>query len=268
MAARDEHTRCALCKRTLLVGEAATAFQDPRSKSINAVCPLCLKRAAQLGWEPVGTEDERQPPRVEADGAIDATALAGRLQADIERLERQLDVSRGAVQSAEATARTQREREDQLVTELDQALARIRELEGGEQTLRARLDDAARRVTEAQQAQEQLLRARRREADVAYLCGIAAEAFNRSDDVQLVRVLTDEHGPPEVQVGVEGITLPRLVLIVFAWPGGCRRYRIRCDLVTRLFDVDDLSRSADLEPLRGALRANARFVDGRIELGA
>ena len=113
-----------------------------------------------------------------------------------------------------------------------------------------------------------LLRARRREADPNYMCGIAVEIFNRSPHLPTVLGLVDEHGRPEIRLGVEGSTLPRAIRLTFAWAGGSCAYRITCDLVARLFDVEDLARGTGLQAPVAPFRPNGQLEDDRLVLQA
>ena len=113
-----------------------------------------------------------------------------------------------------------------------------------------------------------LLRARRREADPNYMCGIAAEIFNRSPHLRTVLELVDEHGMPQIRLGVEGSTLPRAIRVTFAWAGGSCSYRVTCDLVARLFDVEDLARGTGLQAPVQPFRPNARLEDERLVVQA
>jgi hypothetical protein len=56
------------------------------------------------------------------------------------------------------------------------------------------------------------------------------------------------------------------VRVILGWPQGWRSYRVRCDLVARLFEVEPVAGTPDgkLEPPLGPLKANATLVDGRL----
>ena len=113
-----------------------------------------------------------------------------------------------------------------------------------------------------------LLRARRREADPTYMCGIAAEIFNRSPHMRTVLGLIEEHGPPTIRLGVEGLHTaarhPRHVRVVgrvvlraafltyarSGWPVSCSTSRT--------------SRAAPACRRRCRIRPNARLDDGPV----
>jgi len=260
----ENRTRCAVCRRSLLVGELARIYQDTRTRTVQSVCPLCTARADRIGWQLVGEEHARRPVQVLGDGNVDHERLVGRLQTDLERLERDL----GGKQKELDGERTTRAATASRVSELTAALEAV---EADLDRARVELGEAERRIAAAelriadsQAAQEVLLRARRREADPAYLCAIAVEAFNRSDRRGALDDLIAEHGEPRIRVGVEGIGLPRQVRVVCDWPDGRASYRVSCDLVARIFDVEDLSHGSGLLPLNGSFVPNARVEARRL----
>jgi hypothetical protein len=60
-----EYRTCAVCGRTLLRGEHASAYVDPAGAE-ETVCPLCKARAEASGWVPAalaGTLPEPEPSR-------------------------------------------------------------------------------------------------------------------------------------------------------------------------------------------------------------
>lgn len=269
MATQAEHgTRCAVCRRSLLVGESARTYQDARSKGVHTVCPLCVARADKSGWQMIGEREARSPVQVRGDNEVDHGRVVGRLQMELERLERDMGGQRDALKGE----RTSREELEQKIAGL---LGDLEEARRDAAALAARLTetdrviaDAERRARESLEAQEMLLKARRREADAAYVCGIAAEVFNRAPQLADVAVESEGRGAPTVRLGVEGISLPRVVRIVFAWPDAARSYRITCDLVARIFDVADASYGAGPGLAVPSFEPNARFEDGRVVVGA
>ncbi len=80
--------------------------------------------------------------------------------------------------------------------------------------------------------------------------------------------LIEEHGTPSIRLGVEGCTLPRAIRVTFAWSGGSCSFRVTCDLVARLFDVEDLARGTGLQAPLPSFRPNARLDDGRLVVHA
>jgi hypothetical protein len=266
MATHTEHaTRCALCKRSLLVGEQARTFTDPRTRGVHTVCPLCTGRATRAGWEMVGEFDARRPIPVQVDNVVDHERLVMRLQSDLRRLESHVDGTKGELDEARASHDQLQQRIDGLLDELSEARRRAALLESEVEAREQKLRDSDRRLEEAQASQDLLLRARRREADAAYMCGIAAEVFNRSEHLRTVLAASEGRGEPKVRIGVDGSSLPRPVRIVFAWPEASRTYRVTCDLVARLFDVEDLALGG-VQPGVPAFEPNAVLRSDRLEL--
>ena len=267
MATAVEHgTRCSVCRRSLLVGEAARTYQDPRSRSIHSVCPLCTARADRVGWQLIGEGEARKPLSVRSDNEVDHERLVRRLQNELERLERDLGGKVSELEG-ERVGREQLERRiEQLLADLDVARAHSAALEGRLDEKDQALANAERLASESQAAQEMLLRARRREADPAYICGIAVEVFNRSAQREAVAATVAAHGTPTVRIGIDGVHLPRSARVVFAWPGGSRSYRVKCDLVARIFDVEDLAHGAGLQPVVAPFAPNVALADGKLEL--
>jgi hypothetical protein len=269
VAIHTEHgTRCAVCRRNLLVGESARTYQDQRNRSVLTVCPLCIAKADRAGWQMLGERAARRPLPVNVDNVDDHERLVVRLQSDLERLEHDLGGSQIELRDERATR-------EQLETELAGVREQLAEARRAAGTVDQRLAekdrliaDAERRAAESMEAQEMLLRARRREADPNYMCGIAAEIFNRSPHLRTVLSQCEEHGTPETRLGVEGSTLPRAIRVTFAWPNGSCSYRITCDLVARLFDVEDLARGTGLQAPVAPFRPNARLEDDRLVVQA
>src|SRR4051812_43823517 len=80
-------TRCAVCRRNLLVGESARTYQDARNRSVLTVCPLCVAKAERAGWQLLGERAARRPLPVNVDNVVDHERLVVRLQTDLEGLE-------------------------------------------------------------------------------------------------------------------------------------------------------------------------------------
>ena len=232
------------------------------------MCPLCVGKADRAGWQLLGDRPARRPLPVNVDNEIDHERLVLRLQSDLERLEHDL----GGSQIELRDERASREQLEADLAALRGTLAEARQVAATVDVRLAEKDrliaDADRRAAESLEAQEMLLRARRREADPTYVCGIAAEIFNRSPHMKTVLGLVEEHGAPSIRLGVEGCTLPRAIRVTFSWSGGSCSYRVTCDLVARLFDVEDLARGTGLQAQVPPFRGNARLDDGRLVVQA
>lgn len=259
--AGDGDIQCGVCRRNLLTGEHPHAYLDPKSGQRITVCSLCSERAERNGWQLLDDE----PVQVAAI-ADDSDRTVRLLKAQVNTLQTQLE---NAVETIEET----RDHSTAHDTELDTLAARLADAETEGAAVRAALAEVERRLAQAQHdldesraAQQTVMRARRREADVVYLAGIAAEVFNRAPQAATIGLLVGLHGTPAVHIDVEGIELPRRVHIQFGWPQGGRDYRIDIDLVARRFDLVDLVPGGDgrLVELTAPFHANAEWIDGRI----
>jgi archaellum component FlaC len=227
-----------------------------------------MARADKTGWQLIGEREARSPVQVRGDNEVDHGRVVGRLQMELERLEKDMGGTRDALQGERASR-------EELETKITRLLGDLEEARRESAALSARLSetdraiaDSERRARESLEAQEMLLKARRREADAAYVCGIAAEVFNRSPQLAEIAEESAQRGAPTVRLGVDGIALPRVVRIIFAWDGASRSFRITCDLVARIFDVADASFGSGMGPSVPAFEPNARFEDGRVVVGA
>ena len=94
-------TRCGICRRSLLLGEPAAVYQDDRTRAIHTVCALCTQRAERAGWTTIGEPVSRPRLRVHTNNpAVDQDRLVQRLQADLERMQRELAGANGLLTSA------------------------------------------------------------------------------------------------------------------------------------------------------------------------
>ncbi len=266
----DNATRCSICRRTLLVGEHAHVYQDGRTRSIQSVCKLCTTRAQRAGWEPLGEQQVHRTARLRTSPAVvgkgQPERLVRRLHLQMERLQHELRETQGEDAHDEVGTAADDARVEELGRQLEEARTVVARLQAQMATREARIAQLERELEDAQGAQATLLRARRREADPAYLCGIAAEVFNRAPEAADVARLAAERGTPLVRLEADGIGLPRAVLLTFAWGDERAAFRVSCDLVGRLFDVEVSHGAARADRVATPFRPNARFVDGRVEV--
>ena len=266
----DNATRCSICRRTLLVGEQAHVYQDGRTRSIQSVCKLCTTRAQRAGWEPLGEQQVHRTSRLRTSPAVvgkgQPERLVRRLHLQMERLQHELRETQGEDPTADEGLVQTDARVEELGRRLDEARDTVARLQAQIATRESRLGQLERELEEAQAAQAALLRARRREADPAYLCGIAAEVFNRSPESAVVARLAAERGAALVRLEADGIGLPRAVLVSFAWGDERAAFRVSCDLVGRLFDVEVSHGAGRIDRAAGSFQPNARLVDGRVVL--
>lgn len=259
MAEGDVH--CAICRRSLLTGERPLLYRDPKSGAEGVVCPLCASRAENNGWALV----EEILPSVSPEGD-DPDRTVRRLEAQVRQLRGELDRTQGTLEGEQESVSERQGEIAALADRLADAEGETAAARAAAAALEARLAALEGELEASRAAQAAILRARRREADPAYLAGVAAEVFNRSPQAATIGLLVGLHGVPVVRIDVMGVALPRPVRVVFAWPEGGRDYRVDVDLVARRFDLVDLVPGGDgrLVPREAPLLGNAEWRDGRI----
>ena len=211
-------TDCAVCRRSVLVGEPLTPFHDPRGDRHVAVCELCRDRARSRGWAHAGESVRRRGStrvRVEHvggnDGPATTLALAPAPARDlIERLRRQ-DVE---LERLRRDMNPARRAEEQRVAERQQA--QLRELRG---ELQAR----DRRI-------EQLQRARHDETSPMRMSGHALDAFNQSRDLERMARIARTLGEPVINVHDEGPGIPRRVRLTLSWDIAWYEFTVKLDI--------------------------------------
>jgi hypothetical protein len=286
MAAAADTGSCAICRRHFLQGEAVRLYRDANGPTFRRVCALCLSAAVARGWE-LAEATRAEPLRVHADpmraeAAAVRDRLVERLQADLETVQRQLVGVRGSFSEAEARAlELERDRDglarlpselralererDQLAAEVDrlsQGLAQATLREGRLERSERRVRELESEITEVQDELERLRIVRRREADSAYLRGIAASAFNRSSHAATIATAARRYGAsPRCRLAGEGVGIPRIVRATISWPDAWFEFVIALDLAERSVRVNEAghgSSSADLPAAR--LRENAAWT--------
>ncbi len=243
-------TDCAVCRRSVLVGEPLTPFHDPKGDRHVAVCELCRDRARSRGWTHAGEPVRRRGSgrlRVEHVGGNDGPATILALAPDpavdsapaftppqaaileraigldaqpvdppahasdlIDRLRRQ-DVE---LECLRRDLNPARRAEEQRIAERQQA--QIRELRG-------ELHERDRRI-------EQLQRARHDETSPMRMSGHALNAFNQSRDLERMARIARTLGEPIVNVHDEGAGIPRRVRITMAWDIAWYEFTVKLDL--------------------------------------
>ena len=120
---------------------------------------------------------------------------------------------------------------------------------------------------ELQQVQDELERltiVRRREADSAYLRGIAASAFNRSSHAATIATAARRYGAsPRCRVAGEGVGLPRIVRVTIAWADAWFEFVVALDLSERSVRVDESGHGSSLVGSAGLEAARERGLDAR-----
>jgi hypothetical protein len=285
MAAAADTGSCAICRRHFLQGEAVRLYRDANGPTFRRVCALCLAAAVTRGWE-LAEATRAEPLRVHGDpmraeAAAVRDRLVERLQSELESVQRQLVGVRGSYSEAEARAlelerdrdglarlpselRTLERERDQLAAEVDrlsQGLAQANLREGRLERSERRIRELEAELDDLQDELERFQLARKREADSAYLRGIAASAFNRSSHAATVRTAARRHGPPRCRLAGEGVGLPRIVRATFSWDAAWFEFVIALDLAERSVKVTESGHgdsSADLPASR--LRENAAWT--------
>ena len=238
-------TDCAVCRRSVLVGEPLTPFHDLRADRHVAVCELCRDRARSRGWEHAGEPVKLRGStrlRVERIGgnagpasslslapapapvfnAPQAAILERAIGLDarpidpppaaglVERLRRQ-DVE---LERLRRDLNPARRAEEQRIAE--RHVAQIREL-------RTELQDRDRRIA-------QLQRARHDETSPMRMSGHALGAFNQSRDLERMARIARTLGDPVVNVHDEGAGIPRRVRITMSWDIAWYEFTVKLDL--------------------------------------
>jgi flagellar biosynthesis chaperone FliJ len=293
---------CALCRRHLLVGEPARLYQDPSSKRFAKVCPLCYERAERRGWRADGRPIVAVHANPPSDQALrERESLIDRLRGQLQSVEFDLDQVRAALARAEQQAAelrgTKRELKE-LHGELKKRERELRSLQDEKRRAEERagaaeaahgaeiarhhavaaqvesgaveVARAATRIRELEETVEaeraryaELAEARRKEADARHVRRLALEAFNRSEHVDRVVAISRSLGDPVVNVALDGLELPRPVVITVVWDISWYEYIVRLDLHERSVTVEESRRGDDpreLAPSRvqpnGVLRAD------------
>lgn len=278
---------CAVCRRSVLVGEPLTPFHDARGDRTVAVCCLCRDAARARGWSNVGDPVRRRGSarlRVEhlarTDGpssplslvepAANAEAAAVMLAPQAAVLERAIGLDARSVDQPEAEALRERIRQQEL------------ELE----RLRRDLNPARRaeeqRVAERQQAQlrelrvelaardrriEQLQRARHDETSPMRMSGHALNAFNQSRDLERMGRIARTLGDPTINVHDEGPGIPRRVRITLSWDIAWYEFTVKLDLGAGRASVHETDTGGDPATLPlERRRANARWSESGLKL--
>ena len=251
-------------------------IEDARNKSVLTVCPLCIAKADRSGWQLLGERSARRPLPVNVDNEVDHERLVVRLQSDLERLEHDL----GGSQSSSRRAR--------LARAAGGGAGRAAPIaRGGPFRSPGRSTSASpRRTASSPTPNAARPRASRRRR---CCCGrVAARPTRRTCAASPPRSSTahrtmnavlepgrEEHGNPSDPPRRRGPARCRAAIrVTFAWSGRIvLRYRVTCDLVARLFDVEDpRARATGLQsspfapfPLQRAHRRRRLVVQQRSE---
>jgi hypothetical protein len=276
-------TDCAVCRRSVLVGEPLTPFHDAKADRHVAVCELCRDRARSRGWAHAGDPVRRRGSarlRVEHVGGNDGPAttltLAPEPEAELNApqvaiLERAIGLDAQFVEPPAPAA---------------DLVERLRRQDVELERLRRELNPARRaeeqRVAERQQAQirelrgelhardrriEQLQRARHDETSPMRMSGHALDAFNQSRDLERMARIARTLGEPVVNVHDEGAGIPRRVRITLSWDIAWYEFVVKLDLGAGRASVHETGTGGEpsVLPLERR-RANARWSGSGLKL--
>lgn len=269
---------CALCRRSVLVGEPLTPYLDPRADEAVAVCELCRSRALERGWESAGEPARRTGGtrlRVEhlapaADDLVPPREPAQLLAPQAAILERAIGLETAAPDPATSAALLERVRRQdcelvRLRRELDPARRaeeqRRLERQGAEiREMRAALRERDQRI-------ERLLHARHAETSPMRMSGHALDAFNQSAELERMARIARTLGDPVVNVHDEGPGIPRRVRVTMSWDIAWYEFVVKLDLGAGRASVHETGTGGDATvlPLERR-RANARWSGSGLKL--
>lgn len=261
---------CAICERSLLVGEAVQLFRNRDSRLVK-VCELCRTRAQAKGFEAIAL-DQSPRMRVHASGSVrdvvDRDALIAGMGHELAFLKQQLGEAKAAL--VEQTVE-----EDTLRAITDKFRRQERELE----RLRKEADPIRlaqdRRTIQEQNLQIRELRAQLRDRDTqierlanariaetrpAVMCQHALDAFNSSEHADRMMRIARTLEEPQVSVNDMGPGLPRCVNITLVWDIAWYEFCVKLDLGAGKASVRETGNGGDPRVLDASRRAgNAQW---------
>ncbi len=240
-------TDCAICRRSVLVGEPLTPFLDPRSDRCAPVCGLCRESAMARGWTHAGDPIRRRGSarlRVEhvrsGDGPSTPLALAPEPQPALLApqaaiLERAIGLDARSAPSEDSATRALHDRIRRQELELEHMRRELHPARRAEEQriaerqqtqlreLRGEVADRDRRI-------EMLQRARIDECSPMRMSGHALAAFNQSRDLERMARIARTLGDPIVNVHDEGPGIPRRVRVTLSWDIAWYEFTVKLDL--------------------------------------
>lgn len=276
-AALERASDCAVCRRSVLVGEPLAPFLDPRSERTQAVCELCIAPARSRGWQAAGAPLRHRGStrlRVEmlpaAEAHADDAAAPEFTAPQAAILERAIGLDTGPADPAASAALLERVRRQdtelvRLRRELDPARRaedqRRLERQAGELAeLRAALRERDARI-------ERLLHARHSETSPMRMSGHALDAFNQSCELERMARIARTLGDPVINVHDEGPGIPRRVRITMCWDIAWYEFVVKLDLGAGKASVHETGTGGDPTTLPlERQRANARWSGSGLKL--
>lgn len=270
-AVAEQHTPpdCAICARSLLVGEGVRIYRDRESHLVK-VCDLCRIRATERGYEALGFDGPRL--RVQPSGSIrdvvDRDALIEGLGNELAYLKQQLGAAKAALVEQNLKGDALSAITDKLRRQ-ERELARLRQEANPLQRERDRqkIEQQSCNIAElrekltARDAQiGRLQAARREESDAVAMCRHALDVFNASEHADRMSRIARTLGEPEVSVRDQGPALPRRIHVTIAWDVSWYEFCVKVDLGAGKASVHEVESGGDPRTLTDAQRAtNARW---------
>lgn len=269
---------CAVCRRSVLMGEPLTPFHDPRAERTFAVCELCRSRATSRGWEPAGEPARRRGAtrlRVEHLAPVASPAEAGSdaqpmLAPQAAILERAIGLETEPDDASRAAALLERVRRQdaelgRLRRELDPA--RLAEEQRRLERQASELRELRSALRERDARIERLQHARHAETSPMRMSGHALDALNLSAELERMARIARTLGDPIINVHDEGPGIPRRVRITLSWDIAWYEFVVKLDLGAGRASVHETGTGGDptVLPLERR-RPNARWSTSGIKL--
>lgn len=266
-------SHCAMCRRSVLVGEPLIPFHDPRGDRHVPVCELCSARAQTRGWTITGEPSrlrgssrlrvEHASPMVAAPAAVSATELAPPQAAILQRAAGEQTPS--ASPALLERVRRQDIELSRLREQLDPARRAEERRAFDRQAVELRELRAA--LTARDEMVERLQRARHAETSPMRMSAFALAAFNQSSELERMARIARTLGDPIVNVRDEGPGIPRRMRLTLSWDIAWYEYTVKLDLGAGRASVHETGTGGDPATLPIELRrANARWSGSGIKL--
>lgn len=270
---------CAICERSLLVGERLRVYRD-RERRLVKVCELCRDNALSRNWEQMGPVDtprlQVQPSGTVSD-IVDRDALIASLGQELSYLREQLGTAHSALSEHSLQADTVRAITDKLRRQ-DRELERLRKeaspaLRAQEQRERAHqsqeITQLRAQVAERDAQIQRLALARDAESSTTRMCRFALDTFNESEHADRMVRIARTLDAPTVSVIDDGPGIPRRIRIILVWDVAWYEFCVKLDLGRGIASVHQIRHGGDPRALDGSeLLANATWRESGLVLRA
>jgi hypothetical protein len=278
-------TDCALCRRSVLVGEPLTPYLDPRTDRRSAVCELCRDRAVERGWSVCGAPVRRRGstrlrvetmpatrPAREPDGPASSPKLLAPQAAILERAigldARPAPAAPGAPNPSPALlARVRSQDAELLRLRRDLDPARRAEEQRRLERQAAEIRELREALREREAQVQRLQHARHAETSPMRMSGFALDALNQSAELERMARIARTLGDPVVNVHDEGAGIPRRVRITLSWDIAWYEFTVKLDIGAGRASVHETGTGGDpsVLPLERR-RANAAWSGSGLKL--